>query len=386
MKARLIHAVFSLLMVFVLAEASYGYIGLCCGKCGGNMPMNIPGGGVPETHEMRFKIQPIFMKMEGLRDGTDSVSVDSLLGMPSAGKFMAVPERMDMQMLNLAVGYSFTDDFFAGLMFMWMKKDMDMKFNDMMKGMYGEGYTMKSEGMADTMLMTKYRLYTDDPLIPTSQVSLLLGMMLPTGSIDEKNKEHPDPLRTDELLPYGMQLGGGTFDPLLGILYQGSSSPWWWGANLIYIPRLYDNPRDWRWGSEFRYDLYSMYQFRYDMVAYAQLNGKVQGRIKGEMDVASDGSSGRATDGDPASPYMSPAYDPDNYGGHILHTTLGLQWQPVPLHIIDVGVALPIYQDLNGPQMEEDWKVMFTWYVEIPTPSSIRYTGEKKQGRSRLGF
>ncbi len=387
MKTRSILAALSMLMVLVLAKASYGYIGLCCGKCGGNMPMNIPGGGVPETHEVRFKIQPTFMKMEGLRDGTDSVSATSLLGMPAAGKFMAVPERMDMQMLNLAVGYSFTDDFFAGLMFMWMKKEMDMKFNSMMTSSTGRpGFTMESYGMADTMLMTKYRLYTDDPLIPTSQVSLLLGLILPTGSIDEKNKDHPVEARRKELLPYGMQLGGGTFDPILGILYQGSSTPWWWGVNLTYIPRFYDNPRDWHWGSEFRYDLYGMYQFRYDMVAYAQLNGKVQGKVQGEMDAAADGSSGRATIGDPTSNYTSPTWDPDNYGGHILHTTFGLQWQPVPLHILDVGVSLPVYQDLNGPQMEEDWKIMFTWYVEIPTPSSIRYTGKQKQGRSRLGF
>ncbi len=387
MKARSILAVLSIFMVLVLARASHGYIGLCCGKCGGNMPMNIPGGGVPETHEVRLKIQPSFMKMEGLRDGTHSVSAGSLLGMPAMGRFMAVPERMDMQMLNLAVGYSFTDDFFAGLMFMWMKKEMEMRFNSMMASTTGRaGFTMESQGMADTMLMTKYRLYTDDPLIPTSQVSLLLGLVLPTGSIDEKNKDHPVDARKKELLPYGMQLGGGTFDPVVGILYQGSSTPWWWGVNLTYTPRLYDNSRGWRWGSEFRYDLYSMYQFRYDMVAYAQLNGKVQGKIRGEMDTAVDGSSGRATIGDPSSNYTTPTWDPDNYGGHILHTTLGLQWQPGPLHILDVGVSLPIYQDLNGPQMEEDWRIMFTWYVEIPTPSSIRYTGKKKQGRSRLGF
>jgi hypothetical protein len=248
------------------------------------------------------------------------------------------------------------------------------------------GFTMESYGMADSMLMAKYRLYTDDPLIPTSQVSLLMGLVLPTGSIDEKNKDHPVEARRKELLPYGMQLGGGTFDPVLGILYQGSSTPWWWGVNLTYIPRLYDNSRDWRWGSEFRYDLYAMHQFRYDMVAYAQLNGKMQGKVRGEMDAAADGSSGRATIGDPTSGYTTPTWDPDNYGGHIVHTTVGLQWQPVPFNIIDVGLSLPVYQDLNGPQMEEDWKLIFTWYVEIPTPSSIRYTGERKEGRSRLGF
>ncbi|NIR60538.1 MAG: hypothetical protein GWO02_14015, partial [Gammaproteobacteria bacterium] len=82
------------------------------------------------------------------------------------------------------------------------------------------------------MLMTKYRLFADDPLIPARQVSLPLGLSLPTGSIDERNEDHPVAARQDELQPYGMPLGSGTYDPVVGILYQGSRSPLWWGANL----------------------------------------------------------------------------------------------------------------------------------------------------------
>jgi hypothetical protein len=274
------------------------YIGLCCSKCGGNMPMNIPGGGVPETHEFRFKFSPMFMRMEGLRDGTSNVDETSLLGMPAMGKFMAVQTEMDMYMANLAAGYSFTDDFFGGLMIMWQQKRMPMKFGPMMQTMTGrDGFTMEAEGMADTMLMTKYRLYTDDPLIPTSQFSFFLGLSIPTGSINEKNSNHPSnhpvAIRKDELLPYGMQLGTGTFDPIIGLLYQGSSSPLWWGVNLMYTGRWYENEQDWRPGDEVRLDLYGMYQFRYDMLAQIQLNAKYWGSIRGLLDESRTGESGR---------------------------------------------------------------------------------------------
>ncbi len=391
------------------------FIGLCCGKCGGNMPMNILGAGVPETNEFRFKISPMIMRMGGLRDGTSSVNSDSLLGssgtsmetnssnggmdMPmnmatgmnmntsSDAKFMAVPESMDMRMLNFATGYSFTDDFFAGLMFMWKENMMNMKFNSMMKSMTGkDGFTMESSGMADTMLMSKYRLYTDDPLIPTKQVSLFMGLNLPTGSINEKNRNHPVDARKSELLPYSMQLGSGTFDPMLGVVYQASASPWWWGANLIYTGRWYKNAHDYSLGDEFKLDFYAMYQLRYDLVAQIQLNGRSWGKIKGEMDEAVSGESGRATKDAPGSAYMTPIWNPDNYGGQSVFATAGLQWQPIPLHILDMTVGKPVYQDLNGPQMEEDYRVMVTWYIEAPTSSSVRYTGEKKHGKSRLGF
>ena len=140
--------------------------------------------------------------------------------------------------------------------------------------------------MADTMLMGKYRLFTDDPLVPTKQASLLFGLSLPTGSIDERNTNHPMAMRQTELLPYGMQLGSGSYDPTIGYLFQASSSPYWWGVNTSFTARLHDNDRNYRLGNEFHMDLYGMYQFRHDLLAQAQLNGKYWGKIRGEADEA----------------------------------------------------------------------------------------------------
>ena len=92
--------------------------------------------------------------------------------------------------------------------------------------------------------------------------------------------------------------------------------------------------------------------------------------------------------GNPASPAATPLWETDNYGGTQLFATLGVQWQPAPLHIIDFNVGLPLYRDLNGPQLETDYRVMLTWYIEAPTKKSIRYGLRKPQpaGDSRLGF
>ena len=376
-------------LLLLFATQVSAYVGLCCGKCGGNMPMNILGGGIPETHEFRFKISPMYMRMDGLRDGTSSVDEDDILGMPAMGKYMAAPTEMDMTMLNLAAGYSFSDRFFAGIMLMYRDNDMDMLFSPMMQAnpmINRKGFTMESDGIADTMLMTKYRLFADDPLIPTRQVSLFVGLSLPTGSIDEKNDNHPSPAVQNELLPYGMQLGSGTYDPSIGLLYQASESPWWWGVNGVYTARLYDNKRDYRLGDEFRLDGYAMYQFRPDWLVQAQLNGHYQGDIGGEMDQFTDGRSGNAPGG--MGLPTTPLWDTDNYGGTRLFATLGVQWQPAPLHIIDFNVGLPLYRDLNGPQLETDYRVMLTWYIEAPTKKSIRYGIRKPQpaADSKLGF
>ncbi len=379
------------LSIAIYLPSAQAYIGLCCGKCGGNMPMNIMGAGVPETKEFRLKVSPITMSMDGLGDGGDSISADSLLGMPvmmgqPTGKFMAVPTAMDMQMLNVTAGYSFTDDLFGAVMLMYKDNSMDMKFNSMMRGMTGRsGFSMHSSGVADTMLMGKYRLFSDDPLVPTRQTSLIFGLSLPTGSIDAKNSNHPLAIRQGEQLPYSMQLGSGTYDPTLGIVYSASKSPYWWGVNAVYTARLHDNDRNYRLGNEFRFDLYSMYQPRHDFVAQVQLNGSYWKKIRGEMDEAVSGASGRVIQNDSRSPYMTPMWNTDNYGGRKLLTTLGLQWQPAPLHILEFDVGVPLYQHLNGPQLEEKYRVMLTWYVEIPTQASVRHVKHKTE-ESHLGF
>lgn len=383
---RYIHLVLALVLAVLSIPDADAYVGLCCAKCGGNMPMNIPGGGIPETKEFRFKVTPMWMHMEDLRDGTDTLDGETLLGAPASGKFMAVPTQMDMQMLNIALGYSFSDDFFAALMVMYRDNEMEMRFNGPMRTLTGvPGFTMKSSGLGDTMLMTKYRLYADDRLFPTRQYSLFFGLNLPTGSIDEKNRKHPLSMRQTEQLPYGMQLGSGTFDPSAGLLYQASQSPWWWGVNATYTARLYDNDRDYRLGDELRADFYAMFQFRYDALVQLQINAAYQGMIDGVMDEAATGASGRAVKGVPASPYMTPLWDPNNYGGRRIMATFGIQWQPAPLHILDLTFGWPLYQDLNGPQLEESYRVMLTWYIEIPTRASVRYL-EHKGGKSKLGF
>jgi len=241
------------------------------------------------------------------------------------------------------------------------------------------------------MLMTKYRLFADDPLIPTRQASLLVGLSLPTGSIDEKNSHHPLALRKVEQLPYGMQLGSGTFDPTLGVLYQGSASPWWWGANLAGTWHLYDNARDYRLGDRYGLDLYAMRQVRVDTLWDVQLNAEHTGTVRGVMDEFASGLSGWAdsTRDDGASANsnpMTPLWDTGNYGGTKVHATAGFQFQPRQFQILDLAFQVPVYQNLNGPQLKDDWRVMLTWYVEVPTALSIRSPHHTPTGPSRLGF
>jgi len=342
------------------------FLGLCCGKCGSNMPLNIPGGGVPEPHEFRIKVNSSWGKMVGLRRGTSNRSTSD-----THGQYMMAPRKMDMYMSNISVGYAFSDRFFVGIMGMYMEKDMEM-----IRRGNGLRSSMNSQGVGDTMLMTKTLLYADDFLVPRSQVSLLLGVSIPTGSIDQDDK--------GKILPYSMQLGSGTFDPFFGILYEGSSSPLWWGANASYLARAYENYKSYNLGDEYRLDLYGMYQVRHNLVGELQIKSKYVGDIEGEaQEIEQDGNG--HMNGNPNMAFMSNLFDPDNYGGSTVDLTTGVQWQPLHNHILNVQFSFPLFQNLHGTQLERDFTESITYYIEVPLRKSRR---SKKPGKGLgiLGF
>ncbi len=372
------------LFVLLFAPLAQAYVGLCCAHCGGNMPMNIPGGGIPETHEFRFKLSQMFMQMGPLRDGTDDLLNADLLGPPNGTTFAVAPERMRTYMTMGSVAYSFTDNFAGMMMLSYIRNEMDMEFNQPLQASTGQkGFTMFSDGISDLTLLGKYRLYANDDLAPTNQVSMLFGLSLPTGSINKKFSRNPVPGQNGTILPFRMQTGSGTVDPIIGLTYQGSKDPWWYGMNLKLEAHLYDNSQGYHRGQEFQYDFYVMRQIHPKVVLLAELQGWAEGQYSDEpfnQRVNGEGHAGF----NPNNGFLSPLFDPQNYGGHRIGVTFGFQFQPIPLHIMELVATLPIHNDLAGPQLRDDWMIQFTYYIEVPTKKSRRYTGFKPP--EQLGF
>ncbi len=356
------------LIMMVWVSAAQAYVGLCCAHCGGNMPLNIFGGGIPEPQEFRFKVSQMIMQMGPLRDGTDDISNDDLVGGATGTTFPAVPSNMQMYMTMIGAAYSFSDNFALMGMASYIENTMHMDTSS------GNNFVMTSGHVGDVTLLGKYRAYTDDNLVPTSQVSVLFGLSLPSGSIERKFSNNTTDLFNGTLLPFKMQTGSGTVDPIIGVTYQGSRDPYWWGINTQLEAHVYDNEQGYRRSQELRYDLYAMRQVHDKVVLHAQLNGWYEGSFSREPydgRVLGAGHAGL----NPNNNYISPLFDPRNYGGHKVAVGLGVQFQPIPLHIMEVTATLPIHQDLNGPQLRDDWMVQFTYYVEVPTKKSRRYKG-----------
>jgi len=377
LKMFLFRFIFSwILFVLITTSNAAAYIGLCCAHCGGNMPLNIMGGGIPETHEYRFKISEMYMHMDNLRDGTDEVSAGKYGPSTASGHFRGVPESMQSYMTMFGGAYSFTDNFAAMIMGGVVSKEMYMNTT-------AGKYSMHSKGLTDTKVMGKYRLYHDDNLAPTKQLSAVAGVAVPTGRITIKNTNHPTEKMRGKLLPFGMQPGSGTWDPIFGLTYQKIADPFWMGANFMTTQRWAENDQNYSKGSEYAVDLYLMRQFNEKALASFQLNGKAWGDYSAEPKAGKENGDCHAMLNS-AKDWMTPLCDPTNYGGVNLHATVGMQFQPIPLQIAELNLSVPLYQNLKGPQMQSDYMLRLTYYWEVPTKKSRRYKGFSPP--KQLGF
>jgi hypothetical protein len=167
------------------------------------------------------------MQMDSLYNGTSKISVDS-------SSFMMNPTDMQMDMHMLGTMYGLSNSVTLTAMINYSNNSMTM-INKM-----GEKSAMNSSGFNDAKLGAIFKISNSkqDQLLVNTAISL------PIGSIDEKND-------SDMYLPYGMQLGSGTYDISLGSTYTAYKSDYSYGAQVNGIFRLGKNKFDYALGNQY---------------------------------------------------------------------------------------------------------------------------------------
>ena len=157
----------------------------------------------------------------------------------------------------------------------------------------------------------------------------------------------------NQQLPYPMQLGSGTWDILPGITYNGRHDNLSWGGQLLGVIRLGENDRDYTLGDRLNVTAWTAYNINYWLSGSFRLDWAFWGNIDGA---------------DPdLNPAVVPTADPDFQGGNRLDALIGLnfvnragpKWLQGQRLAFEFG--LPIYQDLDGPQLETDWIILIGW-------------------------
>ncbi len=321
-------------------------------------PLGVMGDHMHKKNEWMVSYRFMRMDMAGNRDGTDSLSPDEIVtstpnrffGTPGQPPTLrVVPTEMTMDMHMFGVMYAPTDWLTIMAMANYLDKEMDHITFQGGTGTNRLGtFTTNSKGWGDTKVSGLFRLYQDK----MHHIHLNAGLSLPTGSIDETDTVLAPNNTTPNLrLPYAMQLGTGTFDLHPGITYNGRAKQWTWGAQYSAEIRLEDeNNEGYSWGNKHLITSWGAYGWSDSFSTSLRFSASTQDSIDG-------------IDPNIVAPVQTA--DPDNFGGDIIDIGLGANYSftsgMLKGNRLAVEATLPVYRDLNGPQMETDFILIAGW-------------------------
>lgn len=310
----------------------------------GHAPIGVMGDHRHKKGEWMVSYRYMDMEMEGNIQGDSSISPDEIVSNvvnPFSGpsKVRVVPTRMTSAMHMVSVMYAPADSITLMGMLRYIDRDMDhITYSGMMGTQRLGNFTTDSSGLGDTTVSAMIKLYDEE----NKKVHLNLGVSLPTGSIKEKDTVlTPSGMSMVLRMPYAMQLGSGTYDIEAGVTYSGKARSWSWGAQYIGTLRMGENDQHYTLGDIHKVSMWGGYEF-IDWIS-------TSARISYQYEQNIDGKDTFIT-----APVTTA--NPDNYGGEIVNLSFGVnligQSGAIRGHRVAMEYQVPIYQDVNGVQME----------------------------------
>jgi hypothetical protein len=310
------------------------------GHGSGHAPIGVMGDHIHARGEWMLSYRYMRMDMSPNLVGSDEVSASEIVASPGPYEYMVSPVEMDMNMHMFGLMYAPFDKVTLMAMIPFITKSMDHVTRP------GGAFTTESQGVGDLKLSVLYQPWKNEH----HSVHFQLGFSSPTGSIDETDVT-PMSGGAAVQMPYPMQIGSGTFGLLFGGTYNGHRGRVSWGGQVSAVVWLGTNDNDYRLGDEYEITSWAAY----NITAWA--SGSF--RIAWAQNFNIDGA-------DPAlNPMMVPTADPNLRAGRHLDALFGLNLDPSAVRwlgfmggtLIGVEGGLPMYQNLDGPQLGEAWQI-----------------------------
>lgn len=330
-------------------------------RANAHAPIGVMGDHLHKKGELMLSYRFMRMEMDGNRIGTSGISPEAIVttvpnrffGRPMQPPTLRiVPTDMTMDMHMFGAMYAPSDRVTMMAMVPYISKSMNhLTFAGPAGTALRGQFRTKSEGLGDVKLSALVGLMDRETDNAQHKMHLNVGLSLPTGSTTETDRIlTPTGAQPVVRLPYSMQLGSGTVDFLPGITYTGNSGYFGWGAQARGVIRLGSNGEGYSLGDEGAVTAWVSYQPQ----AAISFSGRVEARSLGKID---------GIDSQIVGPVQTA--DPDNYGGETVTLFAGfnyvVQRGTLRGHRFALEAGMPVYQNLNGPQMETDWIVTAGW-------------------------
>lgn len=308
--------------------------------------------------EWMLSYRYMYMDMSGNRDGTTSLRPEDVITFPNRfanppmmpPNLRVVPTEMPMQMHMVGGMYGLNDRVTLMAMGMYVTKEMDhITFQGPMGTSRLGEFTTKVSGIGDTTIGAIIGL--DDSSRPHSQINLGLMMSLPTGSLDETDDVlTPMNTRPTLRLPYAMQLGSGSYDFKPSLTAHRRFGNWSLGGQTSATLRLSDNDEGYQLGDV----LAGTAWLAYEPQPWVSFSARISASSTGDID---------GIDPNIMAPVQTA--NPENYGGERADIHFGVNFAKsggaLDGHRLAFEIGTPLYQDLNGPQMETDLTFTAGW-------------------------
>ncbi len=302
----------------------------------GHAPIGVMGEHTHEHGEFMFSYRFMRMSMAGNRDGTEQLDVSDV-----HARFMVAPLDMTMTMHMGGVMYAPSDRITLMAMANWVDRSMNHQTRP------GGMFEATSSGLGDAGLSALIRIKGSGSV----RAHLNAGVSLPVGSIEETG-ENPMSMGRAVQMPYPMQLGSGTWDVTPGITILGMSERTSWGIQGKGTLRLGENSRGYRKGNGTEATAWFAWRASSQLSLSARAFLSVWGNYSGHDEAYGN-------------PMMVPTVREELRGGTRLDIPIGLNFYfpdgPLSGHRIAAEWNVPLYQSLNGPQLETDWVLTIGW-------------------------
>lgn len=337
--------------VNVQAEESGGGAspGSPVGRKGAPAPLGIFGADTLEAGRFAVSLSTNLVRAAGSRIGLRPVSPEYIVAttpwfFDPTKPVRLVPKSVLVWTRSASLAYGVTNDlmlaFSAGL----VRKDLAALTFAGGRGVIrlGESAT-ETAGVADFETAAVYRVYNADG----HRFLVSIGTTLPTASHTSTfTLLQPDGRYATTRAFYAMQPGTGTFDLLPGATYAGVLDKWSWGVSYRVRAPLAANPDGWRFGALHEFHGWLGYSWTTSLTTTCRVTGAARGPLRGF---------------DPLIRGRAQSANPHFYGGQrvelFLGATVGGSLIGYDAASLAIEAGVPIYQNLNGPQISRNWNI-----------------------------
>lgn len=276
-----------------------------------------------------IRVNERYTLLNSIYNGTNEVDNRSAKGLSAKEEYWTT---------EITGFYSITEDVMLLTVLPYKKTKMDGHFHVHKDGSYGWHADKGEEtGLGDIAVMGRYTFFKTHTIDTTISFAGLLGVKFPTGKTNGKTDDGM------EYLDSHLQLGTGSTDFLMGLSMSHIVQRFSISANLLDVIPTEGKAGDTKhqFGNTLNYDLtakYRVYPAEFAPLS-AQLffsiglNGELRQRekVNGVEDV--------------------------NSGGHTIYLTPGVQVVAAPHWVFEFSYQHPVYHNLYGTQLGEDYKV-----------------------------